>query len=361
MKTSGIIVEYNPFHYGHLYHIEKARELTDCDVLVAVMSGNYCQRGDLSVMDKFEKTKTALENGVDLVIEIPFLKTVQNAYVFGSTAVELLDRIGVDHLVFGSETNNLEELKQYAELKIDVTRLHELMREGASYPKAYGLLAGSLYPNDILAVTYLRKLQETGITPISIQRSNAYHSLELGSIASARAIRYAAEHGEDYSMATPCHLEDPVFLKDLWPFMRNTLIVTPAEELEKIFLMSEGIENLLKKNAETYYDFEEFLHYSVSRRYTRSRIQRILIHAALHITKKDAEEVSDIPMRVLGFSEKGRQLLKEKKKETEIITQFKNLPEKDREIEWKAAQLYAGLHKDPEELIKKELRGPIII
>ena len=361
MKVTGIIVEYNPFHYGHLHHIEEARRLTEPDVLVAVISGNYCQRGDLSVMDKFAKTRAALSHGVDLVIEIPFLNTVQNAYVFGKTAVDLLDQIGADHIVFGSETNNLEELKQYADLEVDVTRLKELMREGDSYPKAYGLLSSALFPNDILAVTYLKAMKDTAIIPVSIPRTNDYHSLELRDIASAAAIRSALMKGEDVSRFTPCDIEDPVFLKDLYPYIRNILITTPSEELSEIFLMSEGIENLLKKNAETHADFEKFMTYSVSRRYTRSRIQRILLMTAGHIRKKDVPKDAETYLRVLGFNEKGRELLRNKKEDVSILTQFKTLPEDVKEIEWKMTLLYASLHKDPETIVKEELRGPLIV
>ncbi|MBR4484508.1 MAG: nucleotidyltransferase family protein, partial [Erysipelotrichaceae bacterium] len=154
MKTTGIIVEYNPFHNGHLHHINEALRLTDADLLIACMSGNFNQRGDISIINKYEKTKAALDHGVDLVIELPYICTVQNAYVFGQSAVSLLAKAGITSLVFGSETNNLEELKKYAKLEVDVTRLKELMHDGNSFPHSYGLLSGSLYPNDMLAVTY---------------------------------------------------------------------------------------------------------------------------------------------------------------------------------------------------------------
>ncbi len=364
MKVTGIIVEYNPFHNGHRYHIEKARELTDPDVLVAVMSGNYCQRGDISIIDKFQKTQAALENGVDLVIELPYIDTVQNAYVFGSKAVSLLDKVHADHLVFGSETNNLEELKQYASMEIDVTRLKELLHDGHSYPKAYGLLARSLYPNDILAVTYLKALQKTGITPVSIQRTNSFQSTEMAPVASARAIREAIRKNEDYSLSTPLTISEPLYIDLFYPFLRHLLITLSEEELSHIFLMSEGIENLLKKNAQKYWDYEEFINASISRRYTRSRLQRILLHLLGHVTKEEEQDLEkEDYLRILGFNTRGQELLKELKKEEDIdiITQFKKLPEKQKALEWKMAQLYASLMKDPEGYIRKELKGPFII
>ena len=126
MNICGIIVEYNPFHNGHRYHIEKAKELTSCDVLIAVMSGNYTQRGDLSVMDKFAKTEVALDNGIDIVVELPYIYATQSASSFSKGAIEALKVFGIDSIVFGSETNNLEELKeQYKELVVQITALIE--------------------------------------------------------------------------------------------------------------------------------------------------------------------------------------------------------------------------------------------
>ena len=130
MKVTGLIVEYNPFHNGHLYHINKAKEITNPDVMVAVTSGNFNQRGDVSIINKFEKTKAALDNGIDLVVELPYIYTTQNAYVFGNKTVEILNKLKCNDIVFGSETNNLDELKKYAELEVDVTRLKQLMHDG---------------------------------------------------------------------------------------------------------------------------------------------------------------------------------------------------------------------------------------
>ncbi|MBQ2657266.1 MAG: nucleotidyltransferase [Erysipelotrichaceae bacterium] len=362
MKITGIITEYNPFHNGHVYHIQKARELTEPDVLVAVMSGNFNQRGDVSVMDKFLKTEVALKHGVDLIIELPFIDTIQNAYVFGKKAVHLLDLMHVDHLVFGSETNNLEELKKYSELEVDVTRLKMLLHDGNSFPKSYGLLSGSLYPNDMLAVTYLKAMKDTSMEPVCIQRTNDYHSTDLEIISSATAIRKALQEGKDVSQATPVKISDPIFNSDLYPYLRKLLFTTAKEDLQKIFMVSEGIENMLMKNAVECEDYEDFINSCISRRYTRSRIQRTLLHIACQIKKEDIESLPEKDyIRVLGFNEKGRQLLKELKDEVNIITQFKNLPDKHKKIEWKTSLIYASLTKDLQAYLKKELQGPIIV
>lgn len=361
MKTSGIIVEYNPFHNGHLHHIEEARRITDCDVLVAVCSGNYCQRGDVSIVDKFQKCEAALEHGVDLVLELPYIYTVQSAYIFASKAIEILKMAKIDSLVFGSETNNLNELKKYSELEVDVTRLKLLMHDGNSYPKAYGLLSGSLYPNDMLAVAYLKALQGSNIVPISIQRTNDYHDQEMGVIASASAIRKALEQGKDINQATSIEITDPIFNKDIYPHFRRLMFTMDRSDLEGIFMCDEGIENLFKDNAIRYADYEDFMKASISRRYTRARIQRIMLHIVNQIKKKD---VSNLPpmdyARVLGFNEKGQSLLKELKKESNFITQFKNIPEPYKDIEWKTSLFYSSLLDNGEEYLRKELKGPIV-
>lgn len=361
MKITGIIVEYNPFHNGHLYHLNQARKLTDPDVLVAIMTGNYNQRGDISIINKFEKTKVALQNGVDLIIELPYIYTTQNAYIYGQKAIEILNKLNTNYLVFGSETNNIEELKKYAQLQIDVTRLKQLMRDGNSYPKAYGLLAGSLYPNDILAVTYLKAIKDTNIEPISIQRTNDYHGDDLEVISSASAIRKAIKENKDVSLTTPLKINNPVYNEDLYPYLRNLLFTMSNKDLQQIFLVEEGIENLLKNNAVEYDNYDDFLNASISRRYTKSRIQRILLQIINQIKKEDVINLKQLNyIRVLGFNDKGQSLLKQLKNDVNIVTQFKNIPEEYKEIEWKTSLVYYSLFENSNEYIKQELKGPII-
>lgn len=362
MKVTGIICEYNPFHNGHIHHINETLRLSKPDVLVCCVSGNYNQRGDISIINKFKKAKAALEHGVDLVIELPFIYTVQNAYVFGSNSVKLLNKLHINDLVFGSETNNLDELKKYAELEVDVTRLKELMHDGNSYPKSYGLLSASLYPNDILAITYLKALKDTDINPISIQRTNDYLSKDLDVIASATAIRNAIKNNIDISLASPIKINEPLFNEDLYLYLRQTLFTKSSKELSEIFLVSEGIENLLKENAIKYDNYEDFIKNSVSRRYTRSRIQRICLMIMNNIKKEDVNNLPDNNyIRVLGFNEKGQMLLKQLKEDVNIVTQFKNIPEPFKTIEWKTSLLYASIMKDSNSYIKRELQGPVII
>ncbi|MBP5279835.1 MAG: nucleotidyltransferase family protein [Erysipelotrichaceae bacterium] len=361
MKVTGIIAEYNPFHNGHLHHLKETIRISGPDLLIAVITGNYNQRGDLSIIDKFTKTKAALDHGIDLVVELPYIFTLQNAYVYGRQAIRILDQLRIDDLVFGSETNNLEELEKYASLEIDVTRLKELMHDGNSFPKSYGLLSGSLYPNDILAIAYLKALKGTDIRPISIQRTNEYLSEDIDVISSATAIRKALKQGKDISKTCPLEISKPIYNDALYPYIRRILMTSDRKDLERIFLVSEGLENLLKENAFRYDDYEEFLSNSISRRYTRSRIQRVIMHIANQIKKEDVAALPECDyIRVLGFNKKGQEYLKSLKKDVALITQFKNIPEPYKDIEWKVNCLYATLMEKPSAYMKRELQGPLI-
>ena len=362
MNVTGIIVEYNPFHNGHIKHIKQAKKLTKCDLMIAITSGNYTQRGDVSIINKFEKTKAALDNGVDLIIELPYIYTVQNAKVFGEKAVELLHAIGINNLVFGSETNNLEELNKYAQLNINVDYLKEIMSTGLSYPKAYGLFASSLYPNDILAVSYLKAIKDKDIKAFLIKRTTKYHSDKLKKICSATAIRSAIKNKNDYSIGTPIKIKEPHFNDELYPYLRRILMTSSKDDLKKIFMVSEGIENLLIKNAYKYDTYSDFINNSISKRYTKARIQRVLIHILNNITKQEVNDLKSLNyIRILGFNSKGQKYLREYQNDNyTIVTQFKNIPDNYKSIEWKVSSTYALMLKKPKEYLVKELKGPII-
>ena len=365
MKKCGIIVEYNPFHNGHIHHINKARELSNCDALIAVMSGNYTERGDLSIIDKYTKTKAALEHGVDLVIELPYVYATQCATKFAHGAIESLKLCGIDSLVFGSESNNLEELKEIASFEINPDHLKESLKAGNSFPKAYGLLAGEFHPNDILGLCYLKEIKDSNIEAITIPRSVHYHSLEMDKIASASAIRNAIKNDLDYKEATPLVINDPVFTSDLYPYLRRLLLSHSRKELMDIHLVSEGIEKVLIDNAFKYENYEDFINASISRRYTKSRIQRIIIQIMNHITKEDVKALPKLDyVRVLGFNDKGKEVLKElKEKEINVATKFNRIPNEYRQMEFKTTLLYASLFDEErrQALIKQEISGPIII
>ena len=179
--------------------------------------------------------------------------------------------------------------------------------------------------------------------------------------STSTAIRKALKEDKDISKTCPIEIPEPIFTEDLYPYIRRLLITSDINDLKNIFMVSEGIENLLKNNAYKYDNYEDFISASNSRRYTRSRIQRILMHIANQIKKEDVSVLPDNDyIRVLGFNQKGQQYLKQIKEKINIITQFKNIPEPYKTMEWKANCLYATLLKDPNIYMKRELQGPII-
>lgn len=367
MNLCGIIAEYNPFHNGHRYHIDEAKKITNADLMIAIISGNFTQRGEVSIIDKFEKTKAALDNGIDIVIELPAYYTLQNASVFGQKSIEILKLLKINHIVFGSETNDLNKLQEIADSQINVDYLKEIMKDGISYPKAYSLLQGSLYPNDILAIAYLKALKDSQIQAHSILRTNDYHGDKLETIASAKAIRNAIKnHDDNYQIACPLTIDDPHFADELYPYLRTLLLTSDIKELQKYHLVNEGIEKLLKDNAFKYDNYEDFINHSVSKRYTKARIMRTLTQIMMQTLKSEVSQIDDQPYaRILGFNQKGQAYLHEIKKDedTKLISQFKHIPLNMRSIEWKSDLLYASLLKKDKRdaFLKQELKGPIII
>ncbi len=370
MIITGLITEYNPFHKGHLHHIQEARRLTQCDVLIIVMSGHFTQRGEPTIVDKWKRTEAALNNGVDIVIELPFIATVQDASRFANHAVNLLNIAGCTHIVFGSESNDLEFMQEIADIAINVDHLKESLKTGMSYPMAYNLIHGPFHPNDILGIAYLKAMKNTKITPLCIQRTNSYHSEDIEeNIASASAIRKALLNHQDIKDQSP--MKDVLLSSELntlsnyYSYLRLKLLTSPKNILKEIFLMSEGLENHLINQAKQYEYFDEFMSAAITKRYTRARIQRTLSHLLVHTTKNEVKQLAPInTIRLLGFNQTGQSYLKTlDKEEVKIASRFNQVHEKLRQLEYRATLTYTfGLsEKERVRLLQRELEGPLII
>ncbi|MBQ4251780.1 MAG: nucleotidyltransferase family protein [Erysipelotrichaceae bacterium] len=370
MKVAGIVVEYNPLHKGHLYHLQKVRELTGCDLIVAVMSGNFVQRGDFAVCDKWLRAGKAVECGVDLVLELPFPFVVQSAAHFGAKAVDILAMAKVEQIVFGSETNNLEELQEIAHMSFNIDNFRENMAQGYSYPASYGFMADSYGPNDILAISYLRQLDNyPDIKPVSILRTGNYHAEAIDPEApSAKAIRRALESGQDVSQLTPLASELKQYPAPKWeqfyPYLRAMLLTNSPERLAQHFLMDEGIENHLIKTAGECRDFAAFLNKATTRRYTASRIKRTLCHLLVNNLK---EEMKALPpydrIRPLAYSDKGREYLKQLRKDgVTVVSHFSQNIKPYRDLEYRAAVVYGMLmnEEDRYRVVRGEICGPYL-
>lgn len=331
MERIGIICEYNPFHNGHLYHIKKIKSLYPDSLLILVLNGYFLERGEVSLVSKEEKTKIALEFGIDLVLELPTLYGTQSADVFASTAITILNHFKVEKLIFGSELNDIETLKKIVteiENPNYQNKVKELLKQGLNYPTA--LSKGISFdfnfnnPNDLLAISYLKAIRKMqfSITPISIKRTSSYHDLESKeSIISASNIRNKFFHHEDIFSYLPKISHEALlsFPQELYfKLLKNKILTTP--HLEEFLTVDEGIENRLVEQMKNSYSLEEFIKNVKTKRYTYNKINRMCIHILLGIRKSDnMKELSYI--KILGFNKRGKEYLHKIKEEIKIPTQ----------------------------------------
>jgi predicted nucleotidyltransferase len=339
MKAVGIVIEYNPFTNGHKYHLEKTKELTNADVVVGVMSSFFVQRGEPSIVSKEERVRMALDMGVDLLVELPTIYTVESSDFFCKYSVSILNKLKVDSICFGSETGSTKEfLEKYSETEIVQPHLDflvsDLMDEGMSYPAAMSKALAIMdsfraeTPNDILGLGYLKEIRNNKY-PIDIftyKRENNYNNEEINDKSvSASALRKLIRENKDISEYTPCkeiiESANKHYLDDYFDILKYKLLTTSSEELTTIHLVNEGIENLFKKQIIESKSMEEFINKCVSKRYTFARIKRTIIHILLNTKKDFAKEVlsKDITyIRILGTNKKGQEYLNDIRKEVEV-------------------------------------------
>ncbi len=362
-KVLGIIAEYNPFHNGHLYHLQKSLQITESTYSIAIISGNFTQRGSTSLIDKWSKAEIAIKNGIDLVIELPLLYSISSAENFAEGAIKILDSLKiVDYLSFGSEFGDISTLNMvadvlYKEPKAYKNILSHELNKGLSFPKArenavlmylndirrFSNLLSS--PNNILGIEYLKAMKKlkTPITPITIARYNSnYNDTSYnGNVASATAIRNIVKNNgwdilrkvvPENTLSTLLenikvgHIVSDlsVFEKQIIYNLRNMSI----QEISELPDVSEGLENSIKNTANSCNSVIEFLNIIKSKRYTNTRLQRILLYTLLGITKKDIALSKKLTpyIRVLGFNDNGKNLISEISKanpKLEIITSVK--------------------------------------
>ena len=350
MKATGIVVEYNPFHNGHKYHLQKTKVLNPNNIIIAVMSGDFVQRGEPSIIDRWTKTKMALANGVDLVIELPVFYSSQSAEIFAKGAVGILEELKCESMVFGSESGKIDELKRISTLQESEEfkiKLKERLKSGDSYPTAHSstmkeiLGESQLNSNDILGLEYIKAIRywKSSIIPMTLKREKVgYHDTNIvGDFASATKIREHLKKNEEISSIvtqesfnTLKEYSNFTYMENFYPFIRYELIKN-SNNLSDIQDMEIGFENRLLENAIKSINYEEFFKSISNRRYTTGRVQRVLTHTLLALTTNITEEVKkSIPyVRVLGFNSKGREYLSYLKKfdNSKIITSYKKMNE----------------------------------
>ena len=324
MQATGIIAEYNPFHNGHLYHIQETKRLTQQPVIV-VMSGSFMQRGEPAVLSKWQRASCAVQGGADLVLELPCVFTLRSAEFFAKGAVQLLAATGcVNTLACGTEhpQSDFEAAASLACSAKAQTRLRELLQSGLSYAQAWEKILGAnttfRTPNDILALEYTKALLQTAtdIQPLYLQRTDeGYNSTSIAnSIASASAIRRAmADGNESWQQAVPDYTHAALATGGydaqlLWLLLKYRLRLLSPQQLAERCEASEGIENLLRKAADCA-SLQSALAACSSKRYTASRIRRLLLQILLDRPKAVWQQQTPAYMRVLAFNNIGRQLL----------------------------------------------------
>lgn len=358
----GIIAEYNPFHNGHLYHIEKVKEMFPNSPIILVLGGNFTERGDISILDKWEKTAIAIKNGIDLVVELPFPFSCASADIFAKGSIDILNHLRVTDLVFGSESDDIEGIKKLVETELsnpDFDNLVQVyLRMGYNYPtslsKALEDITGDCFklPNDILGISYVKAIYSNNykITPHTIKRTNDYHSKELDnmSINSATSIREALLNNKDIKNSVPSitysYLKDKKIpkLDDYFNLLKYKII--SSNDLTIYNLVDSGIATKLKKEILNSYSFDELINKVKSKNLTYSRLSRTLIYILCDYTKDMAKEFKEVKyIRLLGFSNKGRDYLNKIKKDVDIpiISKFTREKDKMLEYEYKITKIYS--------------------
>jgi predicted nucleotidyltransferase len=383
MKAVGVIVEYNPFHNGHRYHLQETREKTGADCLVAVMSGNFLQRGEPAIVSKWARAKMALAAGVDLVIELPYAFAVQAAERFADGAVRLLDAIGCEELCFGSESGDIAAFLAAAKTlfsqkeEFDALVRAELQR-GQSFPKANAKAWDQLrsvpldlaQPNNVLGFAYVKAIwrHKLAITPRTIPRLAAgYHdeSFSHPSIASATSVRKTLQQTGQLASIAP--YVPPTTLEQLrqyrqtygrwhdweayFPLLKYRLLTTTEEELRRMAGIEEGVEHRLKEKITAAETFASFIAAVKTKRYTWTRLQRMCAHVLTNFTKEEQTKAAGPTyIRLLGMSETGRRYLQRVKKELALplITKAAKLNgDPLYEQEKRAAAVYAAALPEP--------------
>lgn len=366
-KVLAIICEYNPFHNGHLYQLNESIKNINPDYVVCIMSGNFVERGNTALINKWARTSMALSSGVDMVIELPTIYSISSAENFASGAIKIINSLNCEsYLSFGSECGDISVLNKFAEILLKeppeyVTMLNHELAKGLSFPKARenalllyindirnsaNVLSGS---NNILGIEYLKQIMKLGknIVPITVKRiGSEYNSIKnVGNIASATAIREMLLRKESVKHLMPKSsysiLKDELgngrFVLNISQFEKQILYrlrMMSIQQIANIPDVSEGLEYKIKEAANVCNNIENLMFMIKSKRYTLTRISRILLYVLLDITKQDyINSQKVIPYtRVLGISESGKQLLSElsKNKKINVITSVKQFLEDSR-------------------------------
>lgn len=380
MHIIGIIAEYNPIHWGHIYLINKVKTKFPNSIIILITNSSFTERGEVSILNKWDKTKISLDNNIDLVVELPFAYATQSADLFASGALKILNKLQIDTLAFGSESNDLLKLETIAETQLtnkeyDI-KVKEYLSLGINYPTAMSKALTDIIgytistPNDLLAVSYLKEIKKQNypIKPFTIQRIGNYHEKEVtnqtNSIISASLIRTLFEQNKDITPFIPSNTKKYLYPnlsnETYFPYLKYKILST--KDLSIYQTVEEGIENRIQKAILMSNSWEQLIQNIKTKRYTYNKINRMLIHILTSFTKEEANNLNINYIRILGFNLKGKEHLNKLKKNLDIplITRYKKNISPLLDLEQRATSIYY-LPIDPHQAINEYKRKPIII
>jgi predicted nucleotidyltransferase len=342
MRSVGLIAEFNPLHNGHVHALQIARSQAGADAVVVMLAGNYVQRGEPAIVDKWTRAELALKSGADVVVELPVTSVIQAGQQFAAGGVTILGGLGVDALAFGTEDASVD-YGQLADKRAAVQDEPNLFHD---YTRTYASQLADLYadevgvkmtaPNQMLALAYAEANRQLArpMTLVPIQRVGAGHDERGGKqLGSGSAIRHAVFAGEPFADAVPdvtrAALQANVHTswQNLWPLLRYRLLTATLPELRQVDQMAEGLEYRFVQSIGTATDFSDFLHAVKSKRYTYARLRRLALATVLNLTVADVTAARTQPVaHVLGFTATGRDFLHQVKKSATvpIITKVSN-------------------------------------
>jgi predicted nucleotidyltransferase len=391
LKISAIIAEYNPLHNGHLYQINKTKELTDCSGLVALMSGNFVQRGEPAVIDKWNRTKIALENGVDLVLELPVIYSLSSAEFFAHGSVSILDKIGViDSICFGSEVGDISILQNLASiLAYEPIEYKEFLKDfldrGDTYPLARSkallsyINSKELFPdidiqtvlsssNNILGIEYCKSLIKNNscIKAVTIKREGgAYNSDEPDErFSSATAVRKLIKHNEKVNVLKSHIPEESfkiieelykrnycfTFSSSIFPFIRHKCF-NRKSTIEQLPDASEGLHNRIYNAVISSKDYDSAIAKAKTKRYTYTRISRLLNQLYIGFDEFNTDILRNTQpsyARILGFNSTGKEILKMMKKncDLEIYTKLPSTAGEMLKLDVQSTKMYSLINSN---------------
>ncbi len=363
-KIIGIIVEYNPFHNGHLYQIKQIKNKYPDSLIIVCMSSCFTERGELSILNKWEKTSIALNSNVDIVIELPYIYTVQSSDVFAAYSLNLLNELKINKLCFGIEKNNIEDIKLSAKTQLFDSNfdcyVKKYMDDGINYPTAMNKALKEIInieikePNELLALSYIKEIIKNNysIDLFPVKRTSKYHDkTSNATIVSASNVRYKMLNNQDYKNTVPKEVYSLLKKKKLnnkyFEYLKYKIL--SENNLEKYLDVDEGLNTRIKKSILKSNNIDDLINNIKTKRYTYNKISRMLNHIFTSLTKEEAKTLNKLEyIRILGFSKDGQKYLNEIKDSINLplLNKYDTNKYKTLEIEKRITNLYSYIYDD---------------